>query len=294
MKTRLLTLLFILPFVLLQAKPIKVLLITGQTNPSHRWKVTSSHLKATLDYYHKFETEVVVVASEMTDFNPTFSDYQLVVLCYNGKVWPKETQTNFEHFVENGGGVVLVHEANNAFPKWEAFNDMCGLGGWKGRNEKDGPYFFWKDGQYIKDYSAGSAGKHGARVPYVINIRNTQHPITKGLPEKWLHQNDELYGNLRGPAENIEVLATAFSDKETGGTGKEELVLFTITYGKGRIFHTVLGHTGDDFSDAVQDVGFQVTFARGAEWAATGKVKQKIPKVFPSETEVLLLDLTKE
>jgi type 1 glutamine amidotransferase len=89
------------------------------------------------------------------------------------------------------------------------------------------------------------------------------------------------------------VLATAFSSKTTGGTGKEEPVLFTITYGKGRIFQSVLGHTGADFSDSVQDVGFQVTFSRGTEWAATGKVKQKLPTEFPTETSVLQRDLDK-
>ncbi len=193
--------------------------------------------------------------------------------------------------MQKGGGVVVIHEANNAFPNWKEYNQITALGGWGNRNEKDGPYYYWKDGKYVTDNSPGSGGAHGQRVPYVVNIRDTEHPITKGLPTKWLHQNDELYGNLRGPAQNIHVLATAFSTKETGGTGKEEPVFFTVTYGKGRVFQTVMGHTGADYADAVEDVGFQVTFSRGVEWAATGKVTQKLPTEFPTETTVLLRKL---
>ena len=295
MKIRIIILMLLLPLGAIHAKNIKVMLLTGQTDKYHRWEVTSAHLKATLGQYKKFETDVVLIPKDsvkLRDFAPDFSKYQVVVLNQNVPNWPEKTKKAFVEFVQNGGGVVFVHEADNAFPKWKEYNQMAGLGGWKGRNEKSGPYYYWKDGEYIKDNSPGKAGKHGKREPFDINIRDTKHPITKGLPEKWLHQNDELYGNLRGPAENIHVLATAYSDPATRGTGKEELVFFTVTFGKGRIFHTVLGHTGDKFSDSVQDVGFQVTFSRGTEWAATGKVKQKVPKEFPTETEVLLKDLT--
>jgi uncharacterized protein len=88
-------------------------------------------------------------------------------------------------------------------------------------------------------------------------------------------------------------LATAFSTAETGGTGKEEPVLMVIRYGKGRIFHSTLGHVKPEFADALQDVGFQVTLSRGTEWAATGKVTQKVPAEFPTEKSVLLYDLEK-
>lgn len=295
MKRKFILLLFLIP-LMLPAKSIKVMLLTGQTDKFHCWKVTSLHLKAILDYYEIFETDVVLIPQEreaLENFSPVFSDYDVLVLNQNCTYWPEHTQQAFVEYVSNGGGVVIVHEANNAFPNWKEYNQICGLGGWRGRNETSGPYYYWKDGKYVRDSVQGKAGAHGARVPFVINIRAKKHPITKGLPEKWLHQNDELYGNLRGPAENIHVLATAYSDEASKGTGKEELVLFTVSYGKGRIFHTVLGHTSDKFSDSLQDVGFQVTFSRGTEWAATGKVKQKKTKEFPTETEVLLRDLTK-
>ena len=276
------------------AKPIKVMLLTGQTDKYHNCEVTSSYLKAILDHEKIFCTDEVMLPAPgkaFDEFVPEFSKYQVVVLNINLPKWNEKAKSAFVEYVRNGGGVVFVHEANNAFPKWKEYNEMSALGGWRGRTEKDGPYYYWKDGKYITDTIPGLAGKHGKRVPFVVNIRDTNHPITKGLPSHWIHQNDELYGNLRGPAKNIHVLATAFSNKNTGGTGKEEPILFTVTYGKGRIFQTVMGHTTDKFCDSVQDVGFQVTFSRGTEWAATGKVKQKLPKEFPTKTKVLLRNL---
>lgn len=296
MKTKLILFTLILSGIGLQAKPIKVMLVTGHTDKYHNWQVTSSYLKAILDRNAIFSTDEVLIpesADAMKNFDPDFSKYQVVVLDQNDVDWPEKTKTAFVAFVKAGGGVVIIHEANNAFSNWKEYNLMTGLGGWGGRNEKSGPYIYWKEGKVVTDNSPGPGGAHGQRVPFVINVRDSEHPITKGLPAKWLHQNDELYGNLRGPAQNIHILATAFSTKETGGTGKEEPVLFTITYGKGRIYHCVLGHTGADFSDSVQDVGFQVTLSRGTEWAATGKVKQVLPTEFPTETTVLLKDLNK-
>jgi type 1 glutamine amidotransferase len=85
-----------------------------------------------------------------------------------------------------------------------------------------------------------------------------------------MHVADELYDSLRGPGENMTVLATAHSDPKNKGTGHDEPVLMALRYGKGRVFHTTLGH---DVA-ALSCVGFITTFQRGTEWAATGKVTQ--------------------
>ena len=49
--------------------------------------------------------------------------------------WPAALKTSFEQYVRNGGGFVAVHAADNAFPGWQAFNEMIGVGGWRGRTE---------------------------------------------------------------------------------------------------------------------------------------------------------------
>ncbi len=263
---------------------IKTLIITGQNN--HNWKVSSPILEQILDGSALFEAEIVTSpprGGNMMDFSVDFSGCQLVVLDYNGAEWAEPMKKDFLDFVRSGGGLVVYHAADNAFPKWKEFNQIIGLGGWGNRDEKSGPYVFWQRGNVVRDENPGVGGYHGDQHAFMVVNRDTSHPITEGLPEKWMHARDELYSLLRGPGENMQILATAYSNPATRGTGRDEPVLFTITYGKGRIFHTVLGHAmGDGPSPAMQCVGFIVTFLRGAEWAATGKVTQDIHGDFPA------------
>jgi len=152
------------------------------------------------------------------------------------------------------------------------------LGGWGGRTEKAGAYVRWKDGKIVRDNSPGKTGSHGPAQPFQIVVREPNHPITKGLPPEFMHVTDELYGWLRGPAKNLTVLATAFAPKEKGGADEHEPILFTVDYGKGRVFFDALGHGPEQ----LKSVSFIATFQRGAEWAATGKVTQKVPADFPT------------
>ncbi|MGQ9575309.1 MAG: ThuA domain-containing protein [Thermoguttaceae bacterium] len=263
----------------LAAPPYKALIVTGQNG--HDWKGTTPVLKDILQQTGLFTVDVATSppkGQDMSGFKPDFAAYDVVVSNYQGDPWPDQTKKALVDYVKGGGGLVIYHFACAAFPDWKEYNEMIGLGGWGGRNEKWGPYIRWRDGKIVRDQSPGPTGGHGPMQPFQLVIRQPNHPITKGLPEKFMHVPDELYGWLRGPAKNLTVLATAFAPKQKGGSDEHEPILFTVRYGKGRVFQNALGHTAKE----LRSVAFIVTFQRGAEWAASGKVTQKVPDDFPT------------
>jgi len=271
----------------------KALVVTGQNN--HNWETSSPILKQLLEQTGIFSAEILKTpekGGDMSTFNPDFSKYDVVILDYSGDSWSEKTKTAFVEYVKNGGGVVIYHAADNSFPDWKEYTEMIGVG-W-GRTEKDGPYNYYsyannkRNEKLVVDTTAGKGGSHGQRHEFAVKIRNMDHPVTKGLPVIWFHGKDELYSKLRGPARNMEILATAYADTSLGGTGRNEPVLITTTYGKGRVFHTTLGHTDPQGGPSMECVGFIVTFQRGAEWAASGKVTQKVPYDFPDAVCVSL------
>jgi type 1 glutamine amidotransferase len=121
-----------------------------------------------------------------------------------------------------------------------------------------------------KDEGSG----HRYTGPFQVVVRDEKHPVTKGMPREWLHARDELYDNMRGPIQNIHLLATAYSK----GTKAHEPMIWTISYGKGRVFHTPMGHD----VNGMRCIGFVTTLRRGTEWAATGKVTLPVPSNFPT------------
>ena len=301
-------LVFLVTWAHAAAPKVKVLIIDGQNN--HKWAETTPYLKAILEEAGVFTVNVstappskpnapqlpknatpqqqaaheqALKAFESSQaarkassdalwakWRPRFSDYDVIVSNYNGEEWPEEVRAAFVAFVKNGGGFVSYHAADNAFAGWADYNEMIALGGWGGRNAKSGPYLRLREGAWTKVQEPGPCGGHGAQHEFLVETFAPGHPIMKGLPPKWMHTKDELYHQLRGPANEVNVLGAALSD----ATREREPMLMAISVGKGRIFHTTLGH----YVEALQGLGFQVTFARGTEWAATGRVTQPAPK----------------
>ncbi len=303
---RLAAVFFSLALPLAASDKIQVLLIDGQNN--HAWQETTPLLVSVLEGSVRFEVSVSTAppaapraprapqdpddaakakfAAEMKEWEaqvaahkigiaaaweawrPDFAAYGVVVSNYNGETWPEPVRAAFEDYVKGGGGFVPVHAANNAFPEWSAYNEIIGVGGWGGRSELSGPYLRKREGKWTLDPVEGRGGSHGRQHEFVVETQDAEHPVMKGLPAKWLHAQDELYDRLRGPAKNVTVLAAAFASEDTGGSGEWEPLLMALTYGKGRVFHTALGHS----TVSMGGLGFQETLKRGTEWAATGKV----------------------
>jgi type 1 glutamine amidotransferase len=211
-------------------------------------------------------------------FRPPIENYDVVLSNYNGEPWPADFQKALQDYVEGGkGGLVIVHAANNSFPGWGEYNRMIGMG-WRDANFGDRLIVdaSGKPARVPKGQGPGSS--HGPQHAFLITLRDAEHPVTKGMPREWLHAQDELYHGMRGPVENVHLLATAYSDKAKGGTGEHEPMIWTVTYGKGRVFHTPMGHD----LPAMRCLGFVATLQRGTEWAATGEVTLPLPKDFPT------------
>lgn len=306
MKRNLFIIVCLLLVTMAEAKKIKVLIIDGQNNHVV-WPKSTVMMKQYLEETGIFKVEVdrtqytwkaerekdylaLAEAGESVnlkqpksdpDFFPSFNDYDVVISNFGWKAasWSKSTQKALEDYMSAGGGFVSVHAADNSFPDWEAYNLMTGLGGWGNRNETDGPYVYYtNEGELVRDTTKGGCGAHGPAHLFPITLRVLDHPITEGMPQVWLTAKDECYAKLRGPAENMIILATGKDQNENAPTDRHEPILMVLNYGDGRIFHTTLGH--DDYS--FEGVGFIVSFLRGVEWAATGKVTQDIPDDFPS------------
>ncbi|MEI7902973.1 MAG: ThuA domain-containing protein, partial [bacterium] len=264
---------------------LKALLVTGYDPHGHKWDETTPILEGVLQHRGKFDVEIVKLSSpqEAQAFAPDFGKFNVVVVYAHGRDWSAATQERFEKYLNGGGNLVVVHNAVGQFATWSAYRAMIGIGA---GSQQDGVGFkFDESTQTVVQIPSGEGVKqngHGSQHEWVVKIREQEHPITAGLPQAWMHTADELYHGFRGKPEhikNLKVLATAFSAKETGGTGEHEPVMVVNQFGKGRIFQIMLGHSAGSMSCT----GFQTVFLRGTEWAATGKVTlTNVPADFPT------------
>ncbi len=223
---------------------IRVLLVTGVDYPGHPWKATAPVVRRVLEQDKRFEVRIIedpsflasdvmfgydVVLLHFKNYKPGEPFYELAPMPI---VQEEKVRANLVKFVNEGGGLALLHLACGAFFDWPEFSNLAGK---------------------VYDPKLG----HDPRRKFDVNIVDQQHPITRDMED--FQADDELYFCVKGDRP-VDVLATSRSTV----TGKDHPMVFVFSYGKGRVFHTPLGHDVKAFE--VPGVG--ELLRRGCTWAA--------------------------
>ena len=238
---------------------IRLLILSGANN--HDWRSTTPLLKKMYEASGRFTVDVTEDVPALSGRD--FAKFDALVGNYTtfpnvkGHRWPAETEKAFLDYIAAGHGLVIFHAASTAWNDWPEFTDLIGL--------------TWQMGQ----------SAHGTYHSFVVNIVDHEHPVTKGMKD-FQHLKDELY-HRQLKHSTARVLATAFSDKATHGTGQDEPMVVVTEYGQGRVFHNAMGHD----TKAMGCLAWQTLMLRGTEWAATGKVTIPIPAAWPEPGHVV-------
>jgi uncharacterized protein len=224
----------------------KVFLLSGGQRQHHGYREQALYLAGTLENTGRFQ---VTIGEDAAIFEtPAIRKYDLVIVTADRrddefKFTPSQQEAIFD-FVRSGHGYVSIHGADNAPKDWlPPWKEM--LGGIYSHVGKP-------DGKALK----GS---------YTVKIADTASPVTQGLKDFTL--KDELYTNMQMQPE-VQPLATIEYQ------GVVWPVAWTHTFGKGRVFHTSLGHRdfGPDKDDPLRDPNLNKLILQGVDWVAAGRI----------------------
>jgi len=269
--------------------PIRVLIVDGYSN--HDWQLTTKLLLAILEpsgvCHCNVSTAPPTADSPGWDtWRPAFANHDVVIQTCNdiqgGPSWPAAVKRSFEDFVRQGGGALIFHSGNNAFPKWPAYNEMIGLG-WR-KNIEGRALTITKEGTVeVIPVGAGENTSHGPRSEVVVH-RIGNHPIHAGLPRSWKTPDLEVYTYARGPDVPVDVLSYGYDAK----TNMNWPLEWTTRFGRGRVYSSTFGHVwkGDVQPQSMRCAGEQTLLLRTIQWLAGRPVTVPIPMDFPSAEQV--------
>ncbi len=224
---------------------LKGLILTGNHHPAHAWKEISAELKEILEADERVHVDISMDIEDLSQYD--LRDYDFLLMNYCN--WEDATGLSdaskkaFSHYVNEGGGLMIIHFANGAFhaslPKaeasdWPEYRKIC---------------------RRVWDHKAGSA--HDTYGSFSVSVANPSHELTSGLSD--FDTIDELYYGQVGEAP-IDPLLTAKSKD----TGNDEPLAWTYLYGKGKVFQTVLGHDlasfrAEEFRELIRRAGVFVS-----------------------------------
>ena len=235
---------------------IRILILTGQTDPSHDWRLSTPYLRQALAATGRFQVEVTEDPRALT--SGTLAGFDALLLHYNGPRWGAPAEKAVEEFLRSGKGMVAFHGVS-----YGPFYGLVNLKGkWEPAPEPAWPAYAAMMGS---TWAPGNIG-HGARHAFPVKWVDREHPIARGMEETFT-AHDELYHKM-DLLPNAHVLATAYSDPARRGTGRDEPMVWTVPFSRGRVVHITLGHDLCSMSQT----GFLTTLARSLEWTATGAV----------------------
>jgi uncharacterized protein len=225
--------------------PVKVLFLSGGQRSHHGYRDQALYLSSALEDTGRYEVTINEDAAILE--TPAMNKYDLIIVNADRRdpefKLTASQQNALLDWVKAGHGYISIHGADNAAPDWvPEWRDMLG-------------------GVFSHVGLPDSKTKQGT---FRIKIARTDHPITRGLSDFDL--KDELYYNLQMKHE-VDPLATTDYNEGTWP------VAWTRTYGKGRVFHTPLGHRSfkPGSADPLQDPNLLKLVIQGIDWVAEGR-----------------------
>jgi type 1 glutamine amidotransferase len=294
-----------LPALARAQRKLSALIIDGVNN--HDWQTGTAAIRTILERSGRFTVELSTTPAAAAGpaawdaWRPDFTKHDVVISNFNGghlpngRRWPTAVEDALDTYVRRGGGFVSFHAANNAFLEWPAYNEMIGLG-W--RDPSFGPGLILDDREQVVIVPAGEGPRpgHGPRHDFIMTMLDPRHPITAGFPKRWLHPAEQLTHGQHAPANTghgsidreLRILTCAWSKDSL----RREPLDWIRSWGRGRIYVTMLGHTWrNEDNPNLRCAGFQTLLARGVEWAASGKVTLPLPQNLPTADSAVLTGL---
>ena len=227
-------------------KPINALIITGQHHPGHPWQPSTKAIREILNADPRFVVKTITDPNVMSKMD--LGEFDVLILNYCNWHEPgigDAAAEALKKYIDNGGGFAILHFANGAWgpganpplPIFDVWEEFCGKICRR----------IWVDGE----------SSHDAYGKFHVHITDQEHPITRGMED--FDTYDELYFNQQGE-EPINILATAHSKVAK----KDAPMFFTYTYGKGRCFQNMLGHSIESITNPCA----AALTLRGCAWAA--------------------------